>query len=59
MADYAKTKAGKRNGALTYGYTDIARASSWHVAVAQYSAAGMTRRDIAGDCLPCSALAKD
>ena len=47
MAENTKTKANTRNGALTYAYTDIARAPSWHVAVAQYSAAGMTPRDIA------------
>ena len=47
MAENTKTTADKPNGALTYAYTDIARAPSWHVAVAQYSAAGMTQGDIA------------
>ena len=47
MANDTKTKANTPTGALTYTYTDIARAPSWHVAVAQYSAAGMTPRDIA------------
>ena len=47
MADKTKTKAGERNSSLTYAYTDITRAPSWHLAVAQYAAGGMTARDIA------------
>ena len=47
MAETTNTKTGKRNGLLTYAYTDIARAPSWHLAVAQYAAGGMTACDIA------------
>ena len=32
MTEATKPETGKRNGALTYAYTDIARAPSWHFA---------------------------